>query len=58
MSVSGGADKATHHDRAISGKTRLIRERRRHCPLEAGLGGHFILLAKSCPDFLLQKRRQ
>jgi hypothetical protein len=34
----GGADKATHHYRAISGKTHLIRERRSRCPLEDGVG--------------------
>ena len=38
LNGSGGADKTTSHYRAISGKTRLIRERRSRCPLVPVLG--------------------
>jgi hypothetical protein len=35
LNGSGGADKTPHHYRAISGKTRPIRERRSRCPFTA-----------------------
>jgi len=59
LSGSGGDCKTRSHYRAISGKTRAVRERRSRCPLEpvlAGFYSQYSLEFKGSGQMLLQFR--